>query len=86
MIDATPIGTYTKSQVSYLPDKNYFADWMTVKDIFDLFSDFYADFDRQKALHMCDSLGIGAVSYTHLDVYKRQVRRTADAACLYGQG
>lgn len=32
---------------------------MTVKDIFDLFSDFYADFDRQKALHMCDSLGIG---------------------------
>ena len=24
----------------YLPDKNYFADWMTVKDIFDLFSDF----------------------------------------------
>ena len=59
MIDATPIGTYTKSQVSYLPDKNYFADWMTVKDIFDLFSDFYADFDRQKALHMCDSLGIG---------------------------
>ena len=59
MIDGTPIGTYTKSQVSYLPDKNYFADWMTVKDIFDLFSDFYADFDRQKALHMCDSLGIG---------------------------
>ena len=59
MIDATPIGTYTKSQVSYLPDKNYFADWMTVKDIFDLFSDFYADFDRQKALRMCDSLGIG---------------------------
>ena len=59
MIDATPIGTYTKSQVSNLPDKNYFADWMTVKDIFDLFSDFYADFDRQKALRMCDSLGIG---------------------------
>ena len=59
MIDGTPIGTYTKSQVSYLPDKNYFADWMTVKDIFDLFSDFYADFDRQKALRMCDSLGIG---------------------------
>ena len=58
MIDATPIGTYTKSQVSYLPDKNYFADWMTVKDIFDLFSDFYADFDRQKALRMCDLLAL----------------------------
>ena len=25
MIDATPIGTYTKSQVSYLPDKKLFC-------------------------------------------------------------
>lgn len=59
LIDGTPVGTYTKSQVSYLPDKNYFADWMRVKDIFDVFSDFYEDFDRQKALRMCGSLGIG---------------------------
>ena len=59
LIDGMAPGKDTKKIVSYLPERTYFADWMTVKDIFDLFSDFYADFDRQKALHMCDSLGIG---------------------------
>ena len=59
LIDGKAPCRETKKIVSYLPERTYFADWMTVKDIFDLFSDFYADFDRQKALHMCDSLGIG---------------------------
>ena len=59
LIDGKAPCRETKKIVSYLPERTYFADWMTVKDIFDLFSDFYADFDRQKALRMCDSLGIG---------------------------
>lgn len=58
-IDGSKIGTYTKANVSYLPDKNYFADWMRVKDIFDIFCDFYKDFDRERALEMCALLGIG---------------------------
>lgn len=58
-IDGTEIGVYTKANVSYLPDKNYFADWMCVKDIFDIFADFYKDFDREKADEMCALLGIG---------------------------
>lgn len=58
-IDGSKIGTYTKANVSYLPDKNYFADWMRVKDIFDIFCDFYEDFDRERALEMCALLGIG---------------------------
>ena len=57
-IDGHIPGPYTKSIVSYLPDRNYFADWMKVKDLFDLFSDFYADFDREKAADMCHALGI----------------------------
>lgn len=57
-IDGHNPGTYTKSIVSYLPDRNYFADWMKVKDIFDLFGDFYSDFDRAKAQDMCRALGI----------------------------
>ena len=36
----------------------YFADWMAATDLFDLFHDFYADFDRQKAMAMCASLGV----------------------------
>ena len=42
-------GVETKSIISYLPDRMYFADWMKTVDLMDLFSDFYADFDRQKA-------------------------------------
>lgn len=58
LIDGQQPGPYTKSIVSYLPDRNYFADWMKVKDIFDLFGDFYSDFDRTKAQDMCRALGI----------------------------
>lgn len=57
-IDGSKIGAYTKANVSYLPDKNYFADWMRVKDIFDIFCDFYEDFDRKRAVEMCALLGI----------------------------
>lgn len=51
-------GVYTKSIVSYLPDKPYFAGWMRVDDLLDLFEDFYADFDRAKAEEMCRVLQI----------------------------
>ena len=57
-IDGQPIGVYTKSITSYLPDLMYFADWMRATDLMDLFADFYADFDKAKALAMCRSLGV----------------------------
>ena len=49
-IDGEAVGPYTKSVVSYLPDRMYFADWMKAVDLFDLFRDFYADFDYQKGV------------------------------------
>lgn len=58
LIDGEEPGVYTKSIVSYLPDKPYFADWMKVSDLFGLFEDFYADFDRERAGAMCRSLDI----------------------------
>lgn len=57
-IAGLPIGTQTKALVSYLPDRMYFADWMKATDLFDIFEDFYEDFDRQKAEAMCKSLGV----------------------------
>ena len=51
-------GTYTKSIISYLPDKSYFADWMKVNDLLDMFEGFYMDFDRAMAETMCGYLGI----------------------------
>ena len=57
-VDGQAPGPYTKSIVSYLPDRMYFAAWMKATDLFDLFADFYEDFDRQKAMDMCRSLGV----------------------------
>ncbi|MCD2347838.1 ABC transporter ATP-binding protein [Clostridium guangxiense] len=49
LIDGNEIGIYTKSIVSYLPDKNYLYKWMKIKDAFSYFRDFYSDFDYAKA-------------------------------------
>ena len=57
-VGGSAIGPYTKSVVSYLPDRMYFADWMRAVDLFDLFRDFYADFEYEKAIDMCRSLGV----------------------------
>ena len=51
-------GRESKSIISYLPDRMYFASWMRATDLFDLFRDFYRDFDYDKALAMCRSLGV----------------------------
>lgn len=58
-VDGHKPGTYTKSIISYLPDRMYFADWMKTCDLTDFFADFYEDFDRAKAMEMFAALGIG---------------------------
>ena len=57
-IDGEEPGIHTKSVISYLPDKPYFADWMKITDLLELFEDFYEDFDRTRAEKMCQELGI----------------------------
>lgn len=51
-------GWQTKAMVSYLPDCMYFADWMTVGDITDMFKDFFTDFDHVKSDEMSRTLGL----------------------------
>lgn len=58
-IDGEKPGPYTKSIISYLPDRNYIGDWMKVKDILAYFKDFYLDFDIEKAKTMLEDFGIG---------------------------
>jgi ABC-2 type transport system ATP-binding protein len=59
LVDGCEPGPHTKSVISYLPDKSYFANWMKVKDLVDLFEGFYPDFDRRRCEEMCASLDIG---------------------------
>jgi len=57
-INGNPPGVETKKYVSYLPDKNYFDQWMKVNNCLDMFEDFYEDFDKAKAVDMMLSMGI----------------------------
>ena len=53
-------GVETKKIVAYLPDNIYLGTWMSVKQIVDLFTDFYADFRPDLAYDMLGRLGISA--------------------------
>lgn len=53
-------GVETKKIVSYLPEKTYLNDWMNVRQIIGLFSDFYSDFKPEKAYDMLKRLKINA--------------------------
>ncbi len=44
--------------VSYLPERTYFSGWMKASAAVDYFADFYADFDKNRALTMMSHLGI----------------------------
>ncbi len=48
LIDGKPVGVYTKSIVSYLPDRNFLYKWMKIEDAMNLYKDFYSDFDEEK--------------------------------------
>ncbi len=48
----------TKAIVSYLPDTTYLDESMKVSDAITFFTDFYADFDKERALHLLQDLGI----------------------------
>lgn len=48
--------TETKKVISYLPDASYLNDWMTSEQLIHFFSDFYTDFDEEKAFIMLGQL------------------------------
>lgn len=56
LIDGEAPGIYTKSITAYLPDRPSFPDWMKVQDSIDIYADFFADFDSEKAGDICRTL------------------------------
>lgn len=58
LIEGNQPGVESKKVVSYLPDKNYFDQWMKVKDCLELFGDFYEDFDKAKAVDLLMTMNI----------------------------
>ncbi|WMM23841.1 ABC transporter ATP-binding protein [Tissierella sp. MB52-C2] len=49
LIDGKRPGVYTKSIVSYLPDRNFLYSWMNIQEAINFYKDFYKDFDENKA-------------------------------------
>lgn len=51
-------GIETKKLVSYLPERTYLNDWMSVQTMIEYFSDFYENFNTSKAYDMLQRLHI----------------------------
>ncbi|WBY64893.1 MAG: ABC transporter ATP-binding protein [Thermocaproicibacter melissae] len=51
-------GVESKKIISYLPERTYLNDWMSVRNMIDFFGDFYENFDKVKAYDMLQRLNI----------------------------
>lgn len=58
LVGGEKVGPNTKKIISYLPERTYLNNWMTVSNIIDFFSDFYNNFDKNKAYEMLQRLNI----------------------------
>ena len=58
LVAGQALGIETKKMISYLPERTYLNEWMKVKDLLGFFSDFYGDFDIEKAREMLTTLKI----------------------------
>ena len=58
LINGQKPGKATRAQVSYLPDRPCLPEWMSAEKLLDMFTDFYGDFQRDKAQEMLGKLGI----------------------------
>lgn len=58
LINGQPIGIETKKRVSYLPERTYLDKTMKVSDAIKYFSEFYDDFDKEKATKLLNDLNV----------------------------
>ena len=58
LINGVAPGEQSRLAVSYLPERTYLPDNLTVRSIVDFFNDFYSDFDRKKAGEMLQRLNL----------------------------
>ena len=52
------IGVYSKKHISYLPERTYLDKSMKIKDVIDYFTEFYEDFDKERAYKLLDNLNL----------------------------
>ena len=57
-VNGVPVGPETKAFISYLPERTYLPDDMTVSGLMTMFCDFFTDFDPQRAANLLGTMGI----------------------------
>lgn len=60
LIEGQPIGIESKKVISYLPERTYLSFDMKIKELIEYFSDFYADFDSERAYQLLKRLDLNA--------------------------
>ncbi len=55
-VDGQPIGVESKKKIAFLPERTYLDKRMTVEAVLKQFSEFYDNFDEQKARHLLSAL------------------------------
>jgi ABC-2 type transport system ATP-binding protein len=58
LINGKEPGVETRKVVAFLPDRNALPEYMTTTQLMDMYQDFFADFNREKAENMIADLGI----------------------------
>ena len=58
LINGKPIGIESKNIISYLPERTYLDKSMTVQKVLEYFTDFYDNFDSEKAKKLLSDLDI----------------------------
>ena len=58
LINGKSVGVETKKIISYLPERTYLNKQMKVVEVLDYFSDFYDNFDKDKALKLLKDLDL----------------------------
>lgn len=57
-VNGVPVGPETKAFISYLPERTYLPDDITVNGLMNMFCDFFADFDAKRAADLLGAMGI----------------------------
>ena len=57
-----PIGIYSKAHISYLPERTYLDKNMRIEQAIKMFSEFYQDFDTNRAYRLLEDLDLDAES------------------------
>lgn len=60
LINGSAVGMKSKKSVSYLPDCVTLPEWMKIRELIKFYSDFYEDFNVEKAYNMLKNLGVNA--------------------------